>query len=288
MEIPDDVVRIDGVGRRSPGRPPYGRPIPEVSHDPVPFRGRSGAVHWGRPGRRRRVRRGLRAGEGQGRRVKQLIPGTEDYYYYHGLYYLKTEQFEKAEALWKPWHDRFGQTARLTEIQTRHALLTYPKNPQKTLEYLRHRLNVRYDHQRIVPRGGAQPADGVDQDLIARADADRRLAGPLGQPGQLRGRGPRLARRPRSSTVDRGGNSCSSGCSGPTSPNLCKLVADDLAAPNSLGVRLLHHPPADDARPARRTGQAPAVVEERDELRRTPGSPSCTPGPTRTGGTTRP
>src|SRR5882762_9406325 len=63
--------------------------------------------------------------------LKQLIPGTEDYYYYHGLYYLTTEQYEKAEGLWKGWHERFGQSARLTEIQTRHALLTYSKNPQK-------------------------------------------------------------------------------------------------------------------------------------------------------------
>src|SRR4029079_1277452 len=76
----------------------------------------------------------------KGAALKQLIPGTEDYYYFHALYYLTTEQYEKAEALWKPWHDRFGQSARLTEIQTRHALLTYPKNPQKSLEYLRNRL----------------------------------------------------------------------------------------------------------------------------------------------------
>ncbi|HEY2784432.1 MAG TPA: hypothetical protein VGJ05_05600, partial [Fimbriiglobus sp.] len=80
----------------------------------------------------------------KGASLKQLIPGTEDYYYYHGLYYLTTEQYEKAEALWKPWHERFGQSARLTEIQTRHALLTYSKNPQKSLEYLRNRLGVRY------------------------------------------------------------------------------------------------------------------------------------------------
>ena len=59
--------------------------------------------------------------------LKQLIPGTEDYYYHHGLHYLQTEQFDKAEALTKPWLDRFGQTPRLTEIQTRFALLTYER-----------------------------------------------------------------------------------------------------------------------------------------------------------------
>src|SRR6516225_4245077 len=38
--------------------------------------------------------------------LRQLIPGTEDYYFYHALHYLNTEQFEKAEALIRPWHDR--------------------------------------------------------------------------------------------------------------------------------------------------------------------------------------
>jgi hypothetical protein len=31
--------------------------------------------------------------------LKKLIPGTEDYYYYHCLYYLNTEQYEKVEAM---------------------------------------------------------------------------------------------------------------------------------------------------------------------------------------------
>src|SRR5262249_57228449 len=84
--------------------------------------------------------------------LRQLIPGTEDYYYYHALHYLNTEQFDKAEALTRPWHDRLGQTPRLTEIQTRYALLTYPRDPRRSLEYLRQRLGLHFDHQRAVPR----------------------------------------------------------------------------------------------------------------------------------------
>ncbi|HEV3256692.1 MAG TPA: hypothetical protein VG013_07435, partial [Gemmataceae bacterium] len=38
--------------------------------------------------------------------LRQLIPGTEDYYYYHSLHYLNTEQFEKVEALMRPWLER--------------------------------------------------------------------------------------------------------------------------------------------------------------------------------------
>src|SRR5436853_2423055 len=79
--------------------------------------------------------------------LRQLIPGTEDYYYYHCLHYLNTEQYEKAEALFRPWLERLGQTPRLTEIQTRHAPPRYPRHPPRTLAYLRHPVNPRVGPQ---------------------------------------------------------------------------------------------------------------------------------------------
>ena len=80
--------------------------------------------------------------------LKQLVPGTEDFYYYHALHYLNTEQFDKAAELFAPWHQRHGQSGRLTEIQTRLALLSYDKSPEATLNYLRTRLGLHYGHQR--------------------------------------------------------------------------------------------------------------------------------------------
>src|SRR5205085_12344152 len=87
--------------------------------------------------------------------LRQLIPGTEDYYFYHALHLLHTEQYDQVEPLIRPWVERFGQTPRLTEIQTRRALLTYGRDPQRTLAYLRDRLGLRFDHQRVTH--GAAP-----------------------------------------------------------------------------------------------------------------------------------
>ena len=87
--------------------------------------------------------------------LRQLIPGTEDYYFYHALHLLHAEQYDQVEPLIRPWVERFGQTPRLTEIQTRRALLTYTRDPQRTLAYLRDRLGLRYDHQRLTT--GAAP-----------------------------------------------------------------------------------------------------------------------------------
>ncbi|HEV3145708.1 MAG TPA: hypothetical protein VGZ47_17600, partial [Gemmataceae bacterium] len=101
--------------------------------------------------------------------LKKLIPGTEDYYYFHGLHYLNTDQFDKIEPLAKIWHERFGQTARLTEIQTRYAILTYDSNPAKSLAYLRDRMGLQFNHQKIVASGSPNLPTALDQRLFARS-----------------------------------------------------------------------------------------------------------------------
>lgn len=101
--------------------------------------------------------------------LKQLIPGTEDYYYWHCLHYLQTEQPAKAEEMTRQWHQRFGQTGLLTEIQTRHALLTYEKNPQRSLNYLRDRLGLQFNHQREVLGQAPNLPTALDQNRISRS-----------------------------------------------------------------------------------------------------------------------
>ena len=105
--------------------------------------------------------------------LRQLIPGTEDYFYYQGLNYLNLEQFAQAEVLFKPWHERFNQTPRLTEIQTRHALLTYDANPQKTLQFLRNRLGLQFNQQKSVIDGPLNLPTALDQSLFARATLEK-------------------------------------------------------------------------------------------------------------------
>ena len=101
--------------------------------------------------------------------LKQLIPGTEEYYYYHCLHYLNTAQFDKINALIGPWHQRHNQTARMTEIQVRLALLTYEKNPEKTLNFLKNHLGLRFDHQKEIVGAAVNLPTALDQSIISRA-----------------------------------------------------------------------------------------------------------------------
>ncbi|TXT28638.1 MAG: hypothetical protein FD138_2551, partial [Planctomycetota bacterium] len=80
--------------------------------------------------------------------LKSLVPGTEDFYYFHCLHAQQTEQFDKVEPLVTQWIQKIGHTQRVNEILARQALLTYDKNPQKTLEFLRNKLGVNFGHQK--------------------------------------------------------------------------------------------------------------------------------------------
>jgi hypothetical protein len=101
--------------------------------------------------------------------LKQLIPGTEDYYYFHCLHLLNSGQFEKIAALTAPWHERHGQTPRLTEIQIRAALLSYDKKPDQTLTFLRNHLGLTFDHQKETVDVAPNLPVALDPALIARA-----------------------------------------------------------------------------------------------------------------------
>ena len=106
--------------------------------------------------------------------LRQLTPGTEDYYYYHCLHWQQLEQFERVEQLLADWSRRHRNSSRIQEILHRQALLTYQENPQETLRYLRQQLQVNLSHQR--ERVGAEPnlAMVLDRALLTRAQWTQR------------------------------------------------------------------------------------------------------------------
>jgi len=100
--------------------------------------------------------------------LNQLIPGTEDYYYYHAIHYQNAEQFAKVEELLEAWIKRHKYTPRVREIQNRQTLLTYAKNPDKSLEFIRQRLSLTFDHQRELLDRKPNLPTSLDQKLISR------------------------------------------------------------------------------------------------------------------------
>lgn len=81
----------------------------------------------------------------------ELVPGSEDYYYFHALHYQNTRNAPKLTEILKLWEQRFpNENVRRRIIMNREALLAYDAAPQQTLRYLQERLGVAHNHQQEV------------------------------------------------------------------------------------------------------------------------------------------
>jgi len=94
--------------------------------------------------------------------VETLIPGTEDWYYYHCRERLDARDFASVQKMLAAWIQRNGRTERVVEVENRQALLSFSDTAERTFTFLRERLGLRFDHERVVP--------GERSDVPARLD----------------------------------------------------------------------------------------------------------------------
>ncbi|MDB6175305.1 MAG: hypothetical protein JWL59_4616 [Chthoniobacteraceae bacterium] len=82
--------------------------------------------------------------------LTQLIPGSEEFYFFHALHFQNTGQKQKLKATMEQWAVRFPKSAQRAILENREALLNYDADPQSTLQFLRTRLNPEFNHQQEV------------------------------------------------------------------------------------------------------------------------------------------
>ncbi len=100
--------------------------------------------------------------------LAELIPGTEEYYFYFCLHYQNLQQFDRVEELLAKWVERHNVTARVQQIRNRQALLTADQNPRQSLDYLIATLGLRFDHQRETIDQAADLPTSLNASLISR------------------------------------------------------------------------------------------------------------------------
>jgi len=98
--------------------------------------------------------------------LRQLIPGTEEYYFYHCLHYQNTGDKAKLADVLDRWTKRTKSSSLRDLIRRRERLFGYDSNPKGTLEWLRHELGLHFSHQR-------EKAPGQKPDLPTKLDPAR-------------------------------------------------------------------------------------------------------------------
>ena len=166
--------------------------------------------------------------------LKTLIPGTEDYYYYNCLNDQGMGQLDEVDKMLTLWIARYNRTPRVIEIENRQALLRYDKDPRNSLDFIIRRLNLQFNHQRVVVNERPDLPTTLDPKLIS---VDTLMARALANSPQttagIEDRGLELLagkdldgnrRREMLGRITR-----------PDYPGLVKLILDDLGFHNSGG-----------------------------------------------------
>ncbi|MEM7473905.1 MAG: hypothetical protein AAF483_02875 [Planctomycetota bacterium] len=78
--------------------------------------------------------------------LKELIPETPDYFYYHCLHFQNEGQFAEAQAIINAWRNKLGDTQQSRQMQLRQSLLTYEQNPKGTVDYLKSKFGINFYH----------------------------------------------------------------------------------------------------------------------------------------------
>ena len=102
--------------------------------------------------------------------LRELIPGTDDYFFYSALFHQTQGDPQKAAALLKEWEEASsGPNGRRDILKNRAALLSYDKDPAGTLAWLKEKLSLEFNHQRETEEARAEIPSVLDPELISFA-----------------------------------------------------------------------------------------------------------------------
>ncbi len=96
--------------------------------------------------------------------LAELIPGSEDYYFYHCLFYQTTGKLERSEAMLAEWlaSNNGKESSAIIAMTDRQRLLTYEASPKRSVDYLVRRLGIQLNH--------APPATRTDRRFPSELD----------------------------------------------------------------------------------------------------------------------
>lgn len=108
--------------------------------------------------------------------LAELIPGSDDYYFYHCLHYQNQQQLAQAEAILKSWVNarNGGMTPLMHTMTERQRLLSYDLNPQTAIDYLIRHLGIELSHSPPVRQGERRYPSVLPEQLLDAESIVRR------------------------------------------------------------------------------------------------------------------
>ncbi len=78
--------------------------------------------------------------------LEQMIPGTEEFFYFQALHFQNEKQLAEARAILEAWRAKLGESQQVQHMFARQQLLEYATHPQQTLAYLKQQLALSLAH----------------------------------------------------------------------------------------------------------------------------------------------
>ncbi len=111
--------------------------------------------------------------------LSSLVPGSEEYYFYHALYFQNKGQLKNSARMLYEWEhnkDNSGlRSERFINLKNRQALLMYDKDPSETIEYLTKKLGLRYNHFKKSGVKQRNYSSSLDQDTISTDQISKKI-----------------------------------------------------------------------------------------------------------------
>lgn len=107
--------------------------------------------------------------------LPQLIPETEDYFYYHVLFYQSVGKVADAQAMLSRWVDKLGWSELARRMESRQMMLNYSTNREQTVQYLISQLNVNLAHTPPQRDRAASMSTKLDASLVDYANVLKRV-----------------------------------------------------------------------------------------------------------------
>ncbi|MGB0742988.1 MAG: hypothetical protein ACPGSB_00545, partial [Opitutales bacterium] len=106
--------------------------------------------------------------------LKELIPGTQEYYYYNALHHQHEGRFDEAKKLMDAGIKQYGHSTMMQELENRHALLSYEESPDSSINYITRYLNLHFNHQQRKLNPEVRLPTKLDQNRVSFDEFARR------------------------------------------------------------------------------------------------------------------